>query len=121
MIQGLGVKILGVVMRGRILGARAVLLGAALLGLSATAQAQPPSRSAYERSTAEVSLQARVRELGRAFPGEVGIAVRDIDGRAGLLGSWNGGRFFPQQSVSKFWVALSALDRVDRGALDLDR
>jgi beta-lactamase class A len=27
----------------------------------------------------------------------------------------------PQQSVSKFWVALTALDRVDRGDLDLAR
>lgn len=112
-------------MRGRNLGARAALLGVALLGLSAGAQAQPPSRYSDERpaaaSAAERALAARIRELGRAFPGEVGIAVRDIDGRAGLMGSWNGSRFFPQQSVSKFWVALTALDRVDHGALDLDR
>ncbi len=111
-------------MRGRILGARAALLGAAMLGLSA-AQAQPPSHRSYERPAAEHGaarvLEARVRDLGRAFPGEVGIAVREVDARGGLLASWNGGRFFPQQSVSKFWVAVTALSRVDAGALDLDR
>jgi len=110
-------------MRGSFLAGRAALLGAALFGLSATAMAQPPSRSSYERpdSAAARALEARIRELGRAFPGEVGIAVRDIGERGALIGSWNGSRFFPQQSVSKFWVALTALDRVDRGALNLDR
>jgi beta-lactamase class A len=112
-------------MRGGILGARAALLGAALLGLSMAEAAQPTSRSASDRaaavSPAQRALSARVRELGRAFPGEVGIAVRAIDDRAALVGSWNGARFFPQQSVSKFWVAITALQRADAGALDLDR
>src|SRR6218665_3268464 len=123
MIQGLGVKVFGGMMRGSFLAGRAALLGAALFGLSATAMAQPPSRSSYERpdSAAARALEARIRELGRAFPGEVGIAVRDIGERGALIGSWNGSRFFPQQSVSKFWVALTALDRADRGALNLDR
>ena len=67
------------------------------------------------------ALAARVRELGRAFPGEVGIAVRDDRHRAGLMASWNGTRFFPQQSVSKFWVAITALQRADAGQLNLDR
>ncbi|HTU09999.1 MAG TPA: serine hydrolase [Allosphingosinicella sp.] len=99
-------------------------LGAALFG-AAAAQAQPPSLRSSERpvadSAAERPLQARIRELGRAFPGQVGIAVREVDGRGAMLGSWNGSRFFPQQSVSKFWVALTAFSRVDAGALDLDR
>jgi len=107
-------------MRGRMFG-----LGIALLALGGSAVAQPPSRYPAERpaiqSAHERALGARIRELGRDFPGEIGIAVRDIDGRAGLIGSWNGTRFFPQQSVSKFWVALTALQRVDAGALDLDR
>jgi len=112
-------------MRGMKSGARAALLGAALLGLSTAQATQPPSRYSYERpeteSGAERMLQARIRELGRAFPGEVGIAVREVDERGALLGNWNGNRFFPQQSVSKFWVALTAFSRVDAGALDLDR
>ena len=115
-------------MRGTMFGLRGILIGAATLALtgSAAAQAsQPPSRYPYARpsseSGAQRALAARIRELGRAFPGEVGIAVREIDERGGLLGNWNGNRFFPQQSVSKFWVALTALSRVDAGALDLDR
>jgi beta-lactamase class A len=113
-------------MRGRLFGLR--IVGAAILtlaGVAASHAGQPASRYSYERPDADGGagrvLEARVRELGRGFPGEVGIAVRDIDNRAGLIASWNGGRFFPQQSVSKFWVAITALQRVDAGALDLDR
>merc|ERR1712185_47613 len=32
---------------------------------------------------------------------------------------YNGTQLFPQQSVSKLWVALTALDQADRGELDL--
>src|SRR5690242_2139635 len=114
-------------MRGKWFGLRLALIGAASLALGGTGAlaAAQPSRSAYDRpqaeSPAERALAARIRELGRGFPGEVGIAVRDIDGRAGLMASWNGSRFFPQQSVSKFWVAITALQRADAGRLDLDR
>lgn len=112
-------------MRGGVLGARTALLGAAVLGLSMAQAGQPQQRPASDRSTAAESpaqraLAARVRELGRSFPGLVGIAVRNIDDRAELMASWNGARFFPQQSVSKFWVAITALQRADAGALDLD-
>jgi beta-lactamase class A len=97
------------------------MMGALAAACMSTAQsAQPPSRpNNYARSGAERALEDRIEELGRAFPGEVGIAVREVDGRA--MASWNGERFFPQQSVSKFWVAVTALQRVDAGALDLDR
>ena len=60
-----------------------------------------------------------MRELGRGFDGEVGIAVREVD--SDWSTSWNGRRFFPQQSVSKFWVALTAFNAVDAGVLDLDQ
>ena len=93
-------------MRGGILSARVALLGAAFLGLSTAQAAQAQQRPPYDRpaaaSPAERALAARVRELGRGFPGEVGIAVRNIDDRVALIASWNGTRFFPQQSVSKF-------------------
>jgi beta-lactamase class A len=45
--------------------------------------------------------------------------VREID--SGWTTSWNGDRYFPQQSVSKFWVALTAFQRVDAGQLDLSQ
>jgi beta-lactamase class A len=116
-------------MRGTTFRLRTAFAGVAALALTGSFAAvhagQPPSRYSYDRpaadSGAERALEARVRELGRAFRGEVGIAVRDIDGRGGLMGSWNGSRFFPQQSVSKFWVAITALQRADAGALDLDQ
>ncbi len=115
-------------MRDRRFGLRAAVIGAAALvlggSLAATAS-QPPSRYSLERPVAESGAQralaSRIRELGRTFPGEVGIAVREIDDGGALMASWNGTRFFPQQSVSKFWVAITALQRVDAGQLDLDR
>lgn len=64
-------------------------------------------------------LESAVRSLGSGFNGVVGIAVRDID--EGWTVSWNGNRYFPQQSVSKTWVALTVLDQVDRGQLGLSQ
>lgn len=68
---------------------------------------------------ARQALESRIESLGRNFQGIVGIAVREIDG--GWTAGWNGRRLFPQQSVSKFWVALTAFDAADRGRLDLAR
>lgn len=64
-------------------------------------------------------LENAIAALGRSFNGEVGIAVRDIE--QGWTVSWNGDRYFPQQSVSKLWVALTMLDAVDRGRLRLEQ
>ena len=112
-------------MLGRRFGLRLALIGAASLVAGGSAEAATQPRASYDRPAAESparrALAARVRELGRAFPGLVGIAVRNIDDRAELMASWNGTRFFPQQSVSKFWVAITAFQRADAGALDLDR
>ena len=81
-------------------------------------QATPAVRHASEvESAAQRVLSARIRQLGREFAGEVGIAVREVD--SGWTTSWNGDRYFPQQSVSKFWVALNAFQRADAGQLDL--
>ena len=114
--------------RGRRIGPRAALIAAAALvvaGSVAAPASQPPSRYSLERPVADNGAQRalanRIRELGRGFPGEVGIAVREIEDNGALMASWNGSRFFPQQSVSKFWVAITALQRVDAGQLDLDR
>jgi beta-lactamase class A len=106
-------------MMGRV---RAVGLAALMLAgfVPAAQSAQLPPRAApAENSAAHRILEARVRELGRSFDGEVGIAVRDVD--TDWATSWNGGLYYPQQSVSKFWVALTALQRADAGQLDLDQ
>lgn len=64
-------------------------------------------------------LEDRIAGLWRSFPGKTGIAVRRIDGEWEL--SQRGDDLFPQQSVSKLWVALTVLDAIDRGELSFDR
>jgi beta-lactamase class A len=59
-----------------------------------------------------------VTELGRTFDGRVGIAVRSID--EGWSTGWKSDELYPQQSVSKLWVSITALDAVDKGRVSLD-
>ena len=65
----------------------------------------------------EMALQVEVEQLGEGFEGEVGLAVRD--NATGNIFEYEGGALFPQQSVSKLWVALAALHLVDEGELSL--
>ena len=66
---------------------------------------------------AQRMLEERLKSLGRGFHGDVGIAVQDL--QTGFTAHFDGNSHFPQQSVSKFWVALTALDKADRGVLGL--
>lgn len=59
----------------------------------------------------------QLHNLWRDFPGRTGIAVQRIDGTWSL--SRRGDEAFPQQSVSKTWVALTLLSQVDAGRLHL--
>jgi beta-lactamase class A len=77
-----------------------------------------PAATAQEAAARRI-LEGQVRALGQAFNGDIGIAVRDV--QSGWTTSYDGNTFFPQQSVSKFWVALTALDKADRGELSLSR
>ena len=63
-------------------------------------------------------LQARLAALAADYGEPVGIAVAHVD--EGWGASILGERAFPQQSVSKLWVALATLDAVDSGKLRLD-
>jgi beta-lactamase class A len=65
-----------------------------------------------------IYLERRIDELGRGFSGRVGIAVQSIDDN--WTTSWNGNELSPQQSVSKLWVAITALDAVDKGRVRLE-
>lgn len=78
-----------------------------------TPEYRPPIRNAIGPQ-----LQNVIFEKWRAFPGKTGIAVQRIDG-GGIVGQ-RLDNLFPQQSVSKLWVALAIFDRVDRGQLSLD-
>ncbi|URD60230.1 class A beta-lactamase [Sphingomonas sp. KRR8] len=95
-----------------------IRISAALLALapaSCAAVAQP-ARSAVPAAPA--ALSGRIAELGRSFNGRVGIAVQSVD--RGWRTGWKADELYPQQSVSKFMVALTVMDRVDRGQLSLD-
>ncbi len=87
----------------------------AVRGHSAHAPGVPAATS--REAAARRILEGQVRALGQAFNGDIGIAVRDV--QSGWTTSYDGDTFFPQQSVSKFWVALAALDKADRGELSL--
>jgi beta-lactamase class A len=118
----------------------AALAGIAAIGLATAAldgaEAQPGSAPSFpatvrgytsssapaataQEAAARRILESQVRALGQAFNGDIGIAVRDV--QSGWTTSFDGDTFFPQQSVSKFWVALTALDKADRGELSLAR
>jgi beta-lactamase class A len=75
----------------------------------------PPATA--QESAARRILESQVRSLAQAFNGDIGIAVQDV--QSGWTTSFDGDTFFPQQSVSKFWVALTAFDKADRGELSL--
>jgi beta-lactamase class A len=66
---------------------------------------------------AQRMLDTRIRSIGESFSGDVGIAVKDL--QTGFTTHYDGNSHFPQQSVSKFWVTLTALDKADRGELSL--
>jgi beta-lactamase class A len=95
---------------------------------SVTVPIGQPVRSAMPRPAgpidpgfrrAPAGLNDRIYDLWRAFPGKTGIAVQRIDGEWKL--SQRGAELFPQQSVSKLWVALTVLDAVDQGRMTLDQ
>jgi beta-lactamase class A len=79
--------------------------------------AQPQPQTMAPHSEAQRALAATIRAIGENFDGDIGIAVEDV--QTGWTTSYDGDTYFPQQSVSKFWVALTALDKVDKGELSL--
>jgi beta-lactamase class A len=77
----------------------------------------PPPRSGP--TAISESLDNYIHEQWRLFPGKTGVAVLKIDG-SGLVGK-RLNDYFPQQSVSKMWVAMAILDQVDQGKLSLNQ
>ena len=109
----------------RRVGLGLVLLASAQVSASAaiqTAASQPaPTRSqtiARPAIPAPPYIRDQVQQLGRAFNGRVGIAVRSVDDNWST--GWKADELYPQQSVSKLWVSITALDAVDRGRVRLD-
>jgi beta-lactamase class A len=91
-----------------------------MLGAAAPVPAKPANQYAPSPvfRAAQRVLDDRIDSLGRAFVGDVGIAVKDL--QTGYVTHYDGTSHFPQQSVSKFWVTLTALDKADRGELSVN-
>ncbi|MEP7350997.1 MAG: serine hydrolase [Sphingorhabdus sp.] len=109
-----------------------------LLAACVAADSQPPqpARTVERRAPAPIvrpqprpqpvsvqppaGLENLINDQWKLFPGKTGIAVMRIDS-----GGWKTGQrlddLFPQQSVSKTWVTMTALDQVDQGILKLDQ
>jgi beta-lactamase class A len=103
------------------------LVIAATAQVSASAATKPaapkPTRHVVPVAKAPVIpapqyISDRIDALGRAFDGRVGIAVKSIDD--GWETGWKDNELYPQQSVSKLWVSITALDAVDHGRVSLD-
>ncbi len=76
-----------------------------------------PPRADMAQEQPHPALVREIADLWRSFPGKTGIAVKRIDGE------WEFGHredeYFPQQSVSKLWVAMAMLDKIDQGRASL--
>jgi beta-lactamase class A len=83
-----------------------LLIGPGCASLREAGPAPPPA-----------ALEARLLALAAGFPGRVGIAAMDVD--AGWVAAVDGASLYPQQSVSKLWVALAVFAAVDAGRLRL--
>jgi beta-lactamase class A len=102
-----------------------VLLAGMQVDASAAIQpdtAQPaahkPTAAARPTIAAPVYIRDRVDQLGKQFNGRVGIAMRSVDDNWAT--GWKADELYPQQSVSKLWVSITALDAADRGKITLD-
>ena len=99
---------------------------AATTQVSASAAVPPPLPAPRPKPTpprpapvaAPADLHDQVIGLTRAFDGKAGVAIISL--RDGWEIGWNANSLFPQQSCSKLWVAITAMDGVDRKKLNLD-
>ena len=80
----------------------------------AVAHSAPPPGAT---GVAPQHLRDTIYRLGRGFDGKAGISVVSMQG--GWAVDYAATSLFPQQSCSKLWVAITALDAVDRGAVRL--
>lgn len=89
---------------------------------SGTVQAQPavirPAAPQLPPRIAPAPLRDRLSGLGRAFNGRAGISVVSL--KEGWQADYNATTLFPQQSCSKLWVAITAMDAVDKGRVSLN-
>jgi len=82
------------------------------------ATAPRPRPPALPPRIAPASLRERLNSLGRGFNGSAGISVVSLS--EGWQADYNATTLYPQQSCSKLWVAITAMDAVDRGRISLN-
>lgn len=108
---------------GRALGLGLVVVATTQVGASAVTRAAHAKPATHHKVASKPTVPApayirnQVDSLGQGFNGRIGIAVRSID-EAWETG-WKDHELYPQQSVSKLWVSITALDAVDRGRVTL--
>jgi beta-lactamase class A len=85
-----------------------------LLSLPAYAQEAPSARNPSQLSR----LQSRLQELSDAFPGVIGVAVRDL--KTGEELSINGDRLFPMASVYKVPIMVEVFRQIEAKKFSLD-
>lgn len=80
--------------------------------------ATPLARIVAPAPLPPAALQSELEQLVGDYGEEVGVAVTDV------ASGWTAGvdqhRPYPQQSVSKLWVAIAVMKAVDDGRLDLN-
>ncbi len=85
----------------------------------AASQVAPFERPVVIRATSAApdALRNRINSLGGGFDGIAGISIYSM--RDGWQIDHNAARLYPQQSCSKLWVAIAALELVDQGRISL--
>ena len=97
----------------RMIGLGVLLVAASAASVSAATRLYMPKAgttvpaSSCHAPPAPSSIRDQIRQLGQGFDGEVGIAVMSIDDRWSI--GWKSNNLYPQQSVSKLWVSITAL------------
>jgi beta-lactamase class A len=89
-----------------------------LAPLPPNATATKPLPLQQQPRIAPAGLRDRIASLGRGFSGSAGISVVSLS--ENWQADYNATTLFPQQSCSKLWVAITAMDLVDKGRISLN-
>jgi beta-lactamase class A len=112
--------------RGLAAGAAVLVLAALAGGLASMDRPAGPAADTLTSTRVQAlkaeapkppeALQARLTALAAAYGEEVGVAVTDV--REGWTAGVDHQRPYPQQSVSKLWVAIAVMRAADQGQID---
>ena len=94
-------------------------LGITTIAATASAHVAEKKRATDPIATADEKLKTQIDSYWKKFPGRAGIAIYTPFSDE-IIGKRQTERF-PQQSVSKMWVALTILEQEAAGKLSLDK